>query len=138
MPGKGTAPSKVKLDPEEVFLEVSPGWTEMIIPTVSILTVIGIIPFIGAVARQAWVRYKLTNRRVSISSGFQGKDQTEIIYRDISKVKFVRRLAGTGDMVLWLKDGAKIELRTVPELEKIFEYIMTKVDEDVRSESGAA
>lgn len=138
VPGKGAGAQKTKLEPEEVFMEVRPNWTELIVPTVSILTVIGIIPFIGSVARQVWVRYKLTNRRISITSGFQGKDLTEIIYRDISKVRFVRRLGGTGDMVLWLKDEAKIELRTVPELDKIFEFIMTKVDDDVRNASGSA
>lgn len=139
VPGKGAAAtSKKKLDPEEVFLEVRPSWTELIIPTLSILTVIGIIPFIGSVARQTWVRYKLTNRRISVTSGFQGKDSTEIIYRDIASVKFVRRMGGTGDMVLTLKDGAKLELRTVPELDKIFEYVMSKVDEDVQNASGSA
>ncbi len=140
VPGKGAAAAstKKKLEPEEVFVEVSPSWTELIVPTLSILTVIGIIPFIGSVARQAWVRYKLTNRRISVTSGFQGKDSTEIIYRDIAEVKFVRRMGGTGDMVLTLKDGAKLELRTVPELDKIYEYVMSKVDEDVRNASGAA
>lgn len=139
VPGKGApASAKRKLEPEEVFVEVSPSWTELIVPTLSILTVIGIIPFIGSVARQAWVRYKLTNRRISVTSGFQGKDSTEIIYRDIAEVKFVRRMGGTGDMVIMLKDGAKLELRTVPELDKIYEFVMSKVDEDVRNASGAA
>ena len=139
VPGKGaTASAKKKLDPEEVFVEVAPSWTELIVPTLSILTVIGIIPFIGSVARQVWVRYKLTNRRISVTSGFQGKDTTEIIYRDIAEVKFVRRLGGTGDMVLTLKDGAKLELRTVPELDKIYDYVMSQVDEEVRNASGAA
>lgn len=119
-------------------MEVRPGLTELIIPTLSILTVIGIIPFVGSVCRQAWVRYKVTNRRISISSGFQGRDLTEIIYRDIDSVKFVRRIGGTGDMVLELKDGAKLELRTVPEMDKIYEYIMSQVDETVRDRSGSA
>lgn len=138
VPGKSASASKKKLEPEEVFIEVSPNWTELIVPTVSILTVIGIIPFIGSVARQFWVRYKLTSRRISITSGFQGRDSTEIIYRDIDGVKFVRRMGGTGDMVISLKDGAKLELRTVPELDKIYDFVMTKVDDDVRERSGSA
>lgn len=129
---------KTKLEPEEIFVETPPAWIEVIVPALSIFTVIGIIPFIGSVARQLWVRYKFTTRRVSISSGFQGKDQTEIIYRDISKVVYVRRSAGTGDMVLELKDGAKVELRTVPDLVKVFDFIMTKVDDAAKEVSGPA
>lgn len=137
-PGKGVPAQKTKLEAETVFLETGPSKYELIVPTISILTVIGIIPFVAAVARTAWVRYKITSRRISISSGFQGKDQTEIIYRDIEKIKYVRRLGGAADCVLSLKDGAKLEIRAVPEFDKVYEYILTKIDEDAREASGAA
>lgn len=140
VPGKGkvTDASKVKLEPETVYMEVRPAWTELIIPTLSIFTVIGLIPFVGSVCRQAWVRYKVTSRRISITSGFQGRDLTEVIYRDIAEIKFVRRLGNSGDMVLALKDGAKLELRTVPQMDEIYNYIMEQVDDQAREASGAA
>lgn len=129
---------KKKLEPETVFIETPPSRMELVVPTLSILTVIGIIPFLGSVARALWVRYKITSRRISISSGFQGKDQTEIIYRDIEQLKYVRRFGGSADCVLTLRDGAKLEIRGIPEFEKVYEYIMEQVDEDTRKASGPA
>lgn len=137
-PGKGAPVDKKKLEPETVFIETPPSRLELVVPTLSILTVIGIIPFVAAVARALWVRYKVTSRRIAINSGFQGKDQIEIIYRDIDQVKYVRRLGGAADCVITLKDGAKLEIRAVPEFEKIYDYIMERVDDSVRQASGPA
>jgi hypothetical protein len=38
-----------------VFFEGAPHWSEVVVPAISILTVIGIIPFASSVARQIWV-----------------------------------------------------------------------------------
>lgn len=137
-PGAGAKVEKKKLEPETVFIETGPSNFELIVPTLSILTVIGIIPFIAALARAAWVRYKITSRRISISSGFRGKDQAEIIYRDIQAVKYIRRLGGAADCVITLKDGARLELRAVPQFDVIYDYIMEQVDEKVKEASGPA
>lgn len=111
---------------------------ELVVPTISILTVIGLFPFIGAVARAIWVRYKITSRRIAVTSGFQGKDQTEIIYRDIDMIKYVRRLGDSADVVITLKDGAKIEIRSLPQFDEAYKFIMDNVSEEVREVSGAA
>ena len=127
---------KFKLEPESVFFEGPPSSTEVILPALSIFTVIGIIPFIAAAARQVWVRYKVTSRRISIQSGIGGKDQAEIIYPDIEQMKYVfRALGGSGDMVLFLKDGAKVELRHVPKFEEVYGYIFGKCDAEAQSKS---
>ena len=55
-----------------MYYEGPPAITETIVPTISILTVVGIIPAAAAWARQAWVRYKITNRRIRVTSGFNG------------------------------------------------------------------
>ena len=60
-------------------------------PGLSVLTVIGIVPFAAAAARQAWVKYKITSRRISVQSGVGGQDFTEIVYSDIAGMKFVYR-----------------------------------------------
>ena len=67
---------KAVLAPEETFFEGPPSWTEMVIPGISILTVIGIVPFIATLTRQAWVKYKITSRRISVTSGFNGQVTT--------------------------------------------------------------
>lgn len=127
---------KFKLDPEVVFFEGPPSATEMIIPGVSILTVIGIVPFVASVVRQFWVRYRFTSRRISIRSGFQGKTVTEIIYPDVEEIKYVNRLFGsTGDMVLFLRDGAKVEMRHVPRFPEIYKYVYDRCDEDCKTKS---
>ena len=127
---------KMKLEPETVFFEGPPSAAEVILPAISIFTVIGLVPFASAVSRQFWVRYKFTSRRVAIQSGFQGKDQAEIIYPDIEEVRFVYRNFGkAGDMVLFLKDGAKVELRHVPNFENIYTFIMSKCDAECQAKS---
>lgn len=127
---------KTKLDPEIVFFEGPPSASEILLPALSVLTVIGIVPFVSALTRQFWVRYKFTSRRIGIQSGFQGKTQQEIIYPDISEIRFAYRAFGAaGDMVMFLKDGAKVELRHVPNFEENYEYILSKCDEECKAKS---
>ena len=38
----------------------------------------------------------------------------EIIYPDIVEIRTVNRLFGDGDMVVFLRDGAKFEMRNIP------------------------
>jgi len=98
--------------------------------------VIGIIPFSAALARQVWVRYKITSRRISVQSGIGGNDVTEIIYPDITDVKYVYRSGGAvGDMVITLKDGSKLEMRHVPEFRDIYKYILDKISPAAREAS---
>ena len=78
---------KFKLEPETVFFDGPPSISEVFLPALSIITVIGVIPFISALSRQAWVRYKITSRRIAIQSGVGGKEQAEIIYPDIEQIK---------------------------------------------------
>lgn len=134
--GSSVAPSqkpaeKTTLVPEETYYEGPPAITETIIPTVSILTVVGIIPAAAAWARQAWVRYKITNRRIRVQSGFGGNDMAEIVYPDIVEIRTAKRLLGDGDLVVFLRDGARFEMRNIPKFDETMEYILGQVDEDV-------
>jgi len=131
-----TAPAKAAatLAPEETFYEGPPAITETIAPTISILTVVGIIPAASAWARQAWVRYNITNRRIRVTSGIGGKDMAEIVYPDVVEIRTVKRLFGDGDMVFFLRDGAKFEMRNVPNFEETMDFILGNVDEDVVEE----
>ena len=127
---------KFKLAPETVFFEGPPSITEIIFPALSIITVIGIVPFISALSRQAWVRYKFTSRRVKIQSGIGGKDETEIIYPDVEEIRFAYRAFGSaGDMVMFLKDGAKVELRHVPNFKEVYAYVLGNCDEECQKKS---
>lgn len=123
---------KQKLLPEKVFFEGPPSKVELLIPFFSILTVIGIIPFITTLLRQIWVNYKITNRRISVDSGFQGKNRAEIVYRDIKKIKYIKRLGGqAADVVLVLKDNAQLELRSLPNWEENLDFIKSNCSSNV-------
>lgn len=117
--------------PEVTFYEGPPAITETLIPTISILTVIGIVPAAASWARQAWVRYKITNRRIRVNSGFRGKDMAEIIYPDVVELRTAKRLFGDGDLVAFLSDGAKFELRNVPNFDEFLTFVLDKLDDDV-------
>jgi hypothetical protein len=93
--------------------------------------VVGIIPAAAAWARQAWVRYKITSRRIRVTSGIGGKDMAEIVYPDIVELRTAKRLFGDGDMVAFLRDGAKFEMRNIPEFETAMEFILDQVDPEV-------
>mmetsp|Transcript_19589 Transcript_19589/g.29054 ORF Transcript_19589/g.29054 Transcript_19589/m.29054 type:complete len:221 (-) Transcript_19589:99-761(-) len=121
----------VSLAPEEVYYEGPPAITETILPTISILTVVGIVPAAAAWARQAWVRYKITSRRIRVQSGVGGNDMAEIVYSDITEIRTAKRLFGDGDMVLQLRDGAKFEVRNIPEFNEAVEFILKQCDKDV-------
>ena len=121
----------MSLAPEEIFYEGPPAITETIAPTISILTVVGIIPAAAAWARQAWVRYKITTRRIRVTSGINGKDMAEIVYPDIVELRTAKRLFGDGDMVAFLRDGAKFEMRNIPNFDEAMEFILKNVDPEV-------
>jgi hypothetical protein len=134
---KVKAPAAPAIEPEETFFEGPPSKTEMIIPGASVLTVVGVIPFSASVARQVWTRYKITNRRLEVASGFQGKDVVQVLYREIVDVKWLRRFGGAaGDIVLSLQDGSKLEVRSVPEFDRNLAFIMSKLDENTVRDCG--
>jgi len=109
---------------EKTFFEGPPSKSELIIPFISILTVIGIIPFISTLFRQFWVSYKITYRIISVTSGFRGNNKVEIVYRDIKKISYILRFGGlTADLVILLKDNARLEIRSLPDWEKNIEFI---------------
>lgn len=128
--------SAAMLAPEETFFEGPPSPAEMIVPAISVLTVIGIVPFIATVTRQFWVNYKFTSRRISVTSGFNGQDLTEVTYDEIYAMKFVYRNWGNdGDLVIELRDGAKLEMRSVPDFDNIYNFILEKCDSEVQEYS---
>ena len=129
-----TTKVKTNLAPEETFYEGPPAITETIAPTISILTVIGIIPAAAAWARQAWVRYKITNRRIRVTSGIGGKEMAEIVYPDIVELRTAKRLFGDGDLVAFLRDGAKFEMRNIPNFDDTIDFILQQVDKDVATQ----
>jgi len=87
---------------------------------------------VGAIVRALWLRYRITNRRITVTGGWMGH-RTDIIYSEIVKmVKVPRGLGFWGDMVLTLRDGSRLELRAVPKFRDIYNYINEKVVKSAR------
>ena len=55
----------------------------------------------------------------------------EIVYPDIVEIRTVKRLFGDGDMVAFLRDGAKFEMRNIPNFDETMEFILKNVSKDV-------
>jgi hypothetical protein len=123
---------------EEVFYEGGPAVGDLIINLLLGLTVVGIPLAVGAIVRALWLRYRITNRRVSVTSGWMGNDRTDIIYSDITKIVTVPRGFGTyGDMVITLKNGGRLELRSIPKFREMYDYINEKLSPAAQKANAA-
>ncbi len=112
---------------EETFFEGGPHIGDLLINILLGFTVICLPLTVGAVVRALWLRYKITDRRISISGGWMGRDRTDIIYSELVNVVKVSRGIGLwGDVVVTLKDGSRLELRALPKHREIYEYMVEK------------
>lgn len=113
---------------EETFYEGGPHVGDLIINILLGFTVICLPLTVGAIVRALWLRYRITDRRISITGGWQGRDRTDIIYSEITKINKVPRGVGAwGDIVVTLRDGSRLELRAMPRFREITEYMAEKV-----------
>ncbi len=114
---------------EEVFYEGGPAKGDLIINLLAGLTLIGLPFTFGAVVRALWLRFKITNRRISVTGGWLGRDKTQVVYSQIAEVRAVPRGLGSwGDMVLVMKDGARLEMRSLPGFRETEKFILQRID----------
>ncbi len=113
---------------EEIYYEGGPHIGDLIINLLIGLSIIGLPLAVGAIVRAMWLRYRITNRRISVTGGWMGRDRTDVIYSEVVKiVKVPRGLGSWGDMVLTLRDGSRLELRSIPKFREIYDYINEKI-----------
>lgn len=113
---------------EETFYEGGPHIGDLIFNLFLALFVVFIPLTVGAIVRAIWLRYKITDRRISVVGGWMGRDRTDIIYSEITNaIAIPRGLGFWGDMVLTLKDGSRLELRSLPRYREIYDYINERV-----------
>jgi len=122
---------------EDVYYEGGPHIGELLFNIALAFTIICIPLTVGAMVRALWLRYRITSRRISITGGWMGRDRTDIIYSEISKVVTVPRgLGAWGDMVVTLKDGSRIEMRAVPNFRDVYDYVTDKISPGAKVSSG--
>jgi len=102
----------------EVVANVAMSWTLVWLPLA-----------IQAIGRALWLNYKITDKRVSVVSVSPlRKERTDIPMDQIQDVVSIGRGIGAwGDMVVTLRNGEKVELRSLPEYKKCEEVIREKM-----------
>ena len=112
---------------EEVYYEGGPHVGDLIFNILLAFTVICIPLTVGAIVRALWLRYRITNRRISVIGGWMGRQRTDIIYSEVVKIVKVPRGVGLwGDLVITLRDKSRLEMRAVPKFREIYDYISEK------------
>ncbi|GAB4341240.1 MAG: hypothetical protein Fur0042_02570 [Cyanophyceae cyanobacterium] len=123
---------------EEVYYEGGPHIGDLIVNILLGFTVICLPLTFGAIARALWLRFRLTNRRITVIGGWLGRDRSDVIYSEITKIVTVPRGLGLwGDMVVTLKDGSRLELRAMPNYRQTYEYISERITPNARQASGS-
>ncbi len=123
---------------EEVHFEGRPHIGDLLLNILFGLTIVGLPLMIGAIVRALWLRYRITNRRVTVIGGWMGRDRSDVVYSEISKIVTVPRGFGIwGDMVITLNDGSRLELRAIPKFREVYDYMNDKLSSSARAASGS-
>jgi hypothetical protein len=123
---------------EEVFYEGGPHIGDLILNLLIGLSIVGLPLTVGAVIRALWLRFRITNRRISVTGGWMGRDRTDVVYSEILKVVTVPRGFGLwGDMVITVRGGNRLELRSVPRFREVYNYIQERLSPEAREVSGS-
>jgi hypothetical protein len=113
---------------EAVYYEGGPHIGDLILNCLLGLTVVCLPLTVGAIVRAIWLRYRITDRRISVTGGWMGRDRSDVIYSEMASVVAVPRGLGSwGDMVVTLKDGSRLELRAMPRFREISNYISERI-----------
>lgn len=113
---------------EETFYEGGPHIGDLLFHIFLSIFIVFIPLAVGAVVRAIWLRYKITDRRISVVGGWMGRDRTDLIYSEIvDALTIPRGLGFWGDMVVTLKDGSRLEMRSVPRYREVYDYINERV-----------
>lgn len=69
---------------------------------------------------------------MTVISGLMGQDRSDFSYKVIKDVQVVPRFIGEwGDIVITLKDGTKVDLRSVPKFREIAKYCLSMAQKPV-------
>jgi len=113
---------------ENTYFEGGPHIGDLIVNILLGFTVICLPLTIGAVVRAIWLRYRITDRRISVTGGWMGRDRTDIIYSEVVKMAKVPRGIGMwGDIVITLRDKSRLEMRAMPKFREIYDYMAERV-----------
>ncbi|WZY97755.1 hypothetical protein YC2023_070084 [Brassica napus] len=131
--------SKPAAKKETVYFDGGAHYGDLLANLVLGLTILWLPLTLAAVSRAFNLRYRFTNLRVTVISGLTGEDRSDFSYKVIKDVQVVPRFIGEwGDIIITLRDGTKVDLRSVPKFREIAKYCLAMADQPaVVKESGA-
>ncbi|KAI9169079.1 hypothetical protein LWI28_006607 [Acer negundo] len=123
---------------ETIFFDGGAHYGDLIANLVLGFTLLWLPLTLAAVSRAFSLRYRFTNLRVTVISGLTGQDRSDFSYNVIKDVQVVPRFIGEwGDIVITLKDGTKVDLRSVPRFREIAKYCLSMAEKPaVLKETG--
>ncbi|TXG56469.1 hypothetical protein EZV62_017782 [Acer yangbiense] len=117
---------------ETIFFDGGAHYGDLIANLVLGFTLLWLPLTLAAVSRAFSLRYRFTNLRVTVISGLTGQDRSDFSYNVIKDVQVVPRFIGEwGDIVITLKDGTKVDLRSVPRFREIAKYCLSMAEKPV-------
>ena len=124
---------------ETVYYEGPPHRGDLAANLAMAATLVWIPLTAASVGRAAFVRYRLTDRRLSVITNAPWKqEQTDVAYQEVRDVVSVPRgLGAWGDMVVTLRNGDKVEMRSVDNFRDLKRYILERRDALGGSGSGS-
>ena len=90
------------------------------------------MPFaFAAIVRSLWLRFTITNKRITIVGGWFGKNKSQVSLNNIKEIRSVPRGFGSyGDMVLILNDGSKVEMKSLPSFREKQDFIENNMNKN--------
>ena len=114
---------------EEIFYEGGPAKSDLFINLLAGFTLLGLPFTFAAIVRALWLRFKITNKRITIEGGWFGRNKTQVSLSNINEIRSVPRGFGSyGDMVLILNDGSKVEMKSLPLFREKQEFIEKNIE----------
>ena len=114
---------------EEIFYEGGPARSDLIINLLAGFTILGLPFTFAAIVRALWLRYTVSNKRITIVGGWFGRNKTQLSLSNIDEIRSVPRGFGSyGDMVLILNDGSKVEMKSLPMFREKQEFIEKNIN----------
>jgi Bacterial PH domain len=112
-------------DQENIFFDGGAHYGDLMANLVLGFTLLWLPLTLAAVSRAFFLRYRFTNKRVTVISGLTGQDRSDFPYSSVKDVKVVPRFIGEwGDIVITLVDGTVVDLRSVPRFREIADYCL--------------
>tara|TARA_B100000212_G_C26945497_1_gene352031 strand:- start:111 stop:524 length:414 start_codon:yes stop_codon:yes gene_type:complete len=119
---------------EEIFYEGGPAKGDLIVNLIAGLTILGLPFAFAAIVRSLWLRFTITNKRITIVGGWFGRNKTQVSLNNIKEIRSVPRGFGSyGDMVLILNDSSKVEMKSVPSFREKQSYIENKMTKNSKA-----